>query len=110
VLATESHPSVVLPGTLAPEIRYVRPNPAASSASIGYSLSLPAGWRFARISIYDVCGRVVRTFDPARGTRGFLEAAWDGIAESGESVVSGVYFVRLEVDGASDKQKVVLLR
>ena len=93
--------------TLAFGIRYVMPNPATARASIGYTL--PEGWS-ARLSVHDVAGRLVRRLDPATGTRGFLSVDWDGTASSGERVASGVYFVRLEVDGAIATQRIVLLR
>ncbi len=108
VLATDIHPSVVVPGTLASGIRYVMPNPATTHASIGYSL--PEGWRSARLSVHDVAGRIVRRLDPATGTRGFIAVDWDGRTGSGERVASGVYFVLLEVDGEVATQSMVLLR
>jgi hypothetical protein len=108
VLATDIRASVTVPGTLASGIRYVMPNPATAHASIGYSL--PEGWRSARLSVHDVAGRLVRRLDPATGARGFLAVDWDGTTSSGERVASGVYFVRLEVDGAVATQRMVLLR
>ncbi|MCK4680863.1 T9SS type A sorting domain-containing protein, partial [bacterium] len=108
VLATDIHPSVVVPGTLAFGIRYVMPNPATTHASIGYSL--PERWRSAQLSVHDVAGRLVRRLDPATGDRGFVVIDWDGRASSGERVASGVYFVRLEVDDAVATQRMVLLR
>ncbi len=107
-LATDIRPSVTVPGTLAAGIRYVMPNPATTGASIGYSL--PAGWRSARLAVHDVAGRLVRRLDPATGAQGFHAVDWDGTASSGDRVASGVYFVRLEVDGAVATQRMVLLR
>ena len=108
VLATDIHPSVVVPGTLAFGIRYVMPNPATAHASIGYTL--PERWRSARLSVHDVAGRLVRRLDPETGAQGYLTVDWDGASGSGERVASGVYFVRLEVDGKAATQRVVLLR
>ncbi len=108
VLATDIHASVTVPGTTMLGIRYVMPNPATAQTRIGYAL--PDGWRIARLSVYDVAGRLVRRLDPAPGTRGFVAVDWDGTGDSGERVASGVYFVRLEVDGAIAAQRVVLLR
>ena len=108
ILATDMHASVVVPGTLLFGIRYVMPNPATAHASIGYTL--PDGWRSARLSVYDVGGRLVRQLDPATGSRGFVSVEWNGTTSSGERVASGVYFVRLEVDGAIATRRMVLLR
>jgi len=84
------------------------PNPATAHASIGYTL--PNGWRSARLSVHDVAGRLVRQLDPTTGIRDLVAVDWDGTAGSGEHVASGVYFVRLEVDGAVATQRMVLLR
>ena len=108
VLAADIRASVTVPGTLVFGIRYVMPNPATGHASIGYAL--PESWRSARLSVHDVAGRLIRRLDPATGTRGFLSVGWDGRTDSGEQVASGVYFVRLEVDGAVATQRMVLLR
>ena len=108
ILATDIRASVTVPGTLGLGIRYVMPNPATAHASIGYTL--PAAWRSARLSVHDVTGRLVRRLDPATGTRGLVAVDWDGTASSGERVAPGVYFVRLDVDGAVVTRRMVLLR
>ena len=108
VLATDLRPSIVVPGTLAFGIRYVMPNPATVRTAIGYTL--PNGWRSAQLSVHDVTGRLVQQLDPAIDAQGFVAVDWDGRASSGERVASGVYFVRLEVDGALATQRMVLLR
>jgi hypothetical protein len=108
VLATDIRPCVTVPGTLAFGIRYVTPNPARAGASIGYAL--PERWRSAQLSVHDVAGRLVRRWNPATGTRGYLEVDWDARTGSGERLASGVYFVRLDVDGAVAARRVVLLR
>jgi hypothetical protein len=89
-------------------IRHVAPNPATTHTSIGYSL--PEGWRSAQLSVHDVAGRLVRRLDPVTGAHGFVTIDWDGTAGSGERAASGVYFVRLEVDGEVATERVVLLR
>jgi len=107
-LASDVHPTVTLPGTLTFGIRYVKPNPASDHTTIGYSL--PGGRRSVRLSVYDAAGREVRRLDPPPGARGHVSFEWDGTAGSGERVASGVYFVRLEVDGAVATERVVMLR
>ena len=108
IVATDIHPSVVVPGALVLGIRYVMPNPATARTTIGYTL--PNGWRSARLSVHDVTGRLVQQLGPATGAQGFVAVDWDGRASSGERVASGVYFVRLEVDGAVATQRMVVLR
>ncbi len=84
------------------------PNPVMTSARIG--CSLPGEWRTARLAVYDVAGRLVHGLDPAAGAHGFVEADWDGKADSGERLASRVYFVRLEMDGTVATERVVFLR
>ncbi len=107
ILVTETRPSATVPGTLVSEIRYVMPNPATTHTTIAYSL--PEGWRSARLSVHDVAGRFVRRLDPATGAQGLVAVDWDGRAGSGKQVASGVYFVRLDVDGAVSTHRMVLL-
>ena len=107
-LATEIRPYVRIPGQLEPGLRFVRPNPAVSRVSVGYLL--PESWRFARLSIHDVAGRLLKRLDPVAGTSGLVEVEWDGTDESGWGVASGVYFIRLDVDGVASTEAVVLLR
>jgi flagellar hook assembly protein FlgD len=107
-LATDIRASAAVQGSLTFGIRYVTPNPTRGGASIAYAL--PAGWRSAAFSIHDVAGRLVRRLDPAAEARGLVTVDWDGLSASGERVASGVYFVRLEVDGAVATEKLTLLR
>ena len=107
-LATDTRASITVPGTAIFGIRYVMPNPAGVSTSIGYTL--PKSWRSAHLSVHDVAGRLVRRLDPPTEAQGFVTVEWDGATGSGEQVASGVYFLRLEVDGAIATQRMVLLR
>jgi flagellar hook assembly protein FlgD len=84
------------------------PNPTSAAVAIGYAL--PESWNSARLSVYDVAGRLVRSLNPAPGTRGYVVAEWDGSTGSGDRAASGVYFVRLEVDGSTASRKLVLMR
>jgi len=44
------------------------------------------------------------------GTLGLVTAEWDGEVSSGVRAASGVYFVRLEVDGAVATSRLLMLR
>ena len=83
------------------------PNPARSEATI--SFAVPNGRGPATVSVYDVRGRLVRTFT-ADVTGGKGSLVWDGRSSSGKQLSSGVYFVRLDHAGGSVKTPVVLLR
>jgi hypothetical protein len=68
------------------------PNPSFASTSLRYEAPRPF---FARVTIHDAAGRVVRRLPPR-----LLEASgmltWDGRSDSGTPAVPGVYFLRLE--------------
>jgi hypothetical protein len=107
-VATEIHPRVTVPGEQVLGIRYVMPNPTAAHVTIGYAL--PDVWESARLSVHDSAGRLIRRLGPAIGTRGLLAVDWDGRTGTGKRVASGVYFIRLEVDGIVWTDTSVLLR
>jgi hypothetical protein len=56
------------------------------------------------VEIFDLSGQRVRALS---GT-GFVE--WNGRGEAGQAVASGVYVLRVEVDGEEEVRKVAVLR
>jgi subtilisin family serine protease len=69
------------------------PNPISESAQIRFSL--PLGGR-ARLIVYDVAGRRVRTLVDEALSAGPHIARWDGRNDRGAALPTGVYFARLE--------------
>lgn len=83
------------------------PNPFNPATEIGFDLSSPS---FASLVIYNVQGRVVRTLvneslPAARHTR-----RWDGRADDGTSMSSGVYFYKLIAGDFAMTRRMVLVR
>jgi flagellar hook assembly protein FlgD len=64
----------------------------------------------ARLVIYDLEGKTVRTLADGRLSAGPHTYFWDGRNDTGDALPSGVYFFRLEADGASTAGKLTLLR
>ena len=101
------------PGDAAPDtappalIRWVAPNPFSRGASVAYSVATPGD---VTVSIYGVSGRLVRTLRRSWMPAGEYRETWDGAAESGTPVASGVYFARVVVGDAADTRKLTLLR
>lgn len=89
-------------------IRGVKPNPARSLATI--AVEVPAGGAMVRGSVYDVQGRLVRSFPLHRLEAGARELAWDCCDEAGHPVPAGVYVCRLEVDGAATEERFTVVR
>jgi len=69
-----------------------RPNPARGAVEIRFSLPRPGT---VKLSVYDVAGRLVRTFGRQWLGIGRHVTRWDCADQAGRKVPSGVYFYRL---------------
>jgi hypothetical protein len=84
------------------------PNPSTHDTALGFDLDAP---QHVTLTIYDARGREVRRIASGDFARGTHDARWNATDAAGSRVGSGVYFVRLEIDGRTiDAQRVVLLR
>jgi hypothetical protein len=83
------------------------PNPFGPTTSIRWMLSEGGT---VTVGIYDLSGRLVRGFAPARREAGEQELMWDGLSDDGRAVPSGVYFCRVGGAGLAEVGKVVLVR
>lgn len=89
------------------DLRLAGPNPTA--ATVGVEFSLPReGW--TRLEVLDVAGRRVRDLVTGFRSGGRQRVDWDGRDDAGSPVAAGVYWIRLEHDGDTLRQKVVRLR
>ena len=83
------------------------PNPFNPTTVIRYDLAASGS---VSLAIYDPAGRKVRTLVRETLTAGPRETTWDGRDDAGDPVASGVYFYRLEADGARQSRKLVIIR
>jgi len=83
------------------------PNPFKSQIQIKYSLVKHG---CIKINVYDISGRLVRNLLNQNLQEGVRTAVWDGEAEAGRQVPSGVYFVRLETPNKSITKKIIKLK
>ena len=83
------------------------PNPFASATAFAYTL--PYAGRH-RIAVYDVLGREVALLAEEAGREGRHIVRWDGRDARGRALPAGTYFVRLDLDGHHEAQKVTLTR
>jgi len=81
------------------------PNPFTSQTTISFSLSQPG---MARLSIYDLSGRLITSLLNEMKPLGTHTVQWDGSDEAGRQVSSGVYICKL-ISGAEMKSKVIYL-
>ncbi|MDX1440349.1 MAG: T9SS type A sorting domain-containing protein, partial [Rubricoccaceae bacterium] len=96
-------PSAAVPFSLSP----IYPNPFNPETSIQFSIPNRGE---VELAVFDTKGRLVRRLIRATRAGGNYTERWDGRDVNGETVASGVYFVRLVWSGRSQSQKVVLLR
>jgi hypothetical protein len=84
------------------------PNPAPLSSQVAFDV--PPGTGRARLRVYDIAGRLVRTVetDGLDSAPGVIR--WDGRDERAHPVASGVYLLRLEIDGHATTTKTTVLR
>ena len=83
------------------------PNPFNPSTTISYTLP---SFAHATLRIYDVTGRVITTLSDNQQDAGFYNIQWAGRDDSGRSVSTGVYFVRLQAEAYSKTIKMVYLK
>ncbi|HET6349516.1 MAG TPA: FlgD immunoglobulin-like domain containing protein [Candidatus Krumholzibacteria bacterium] len=84
------------------------PNPFNPRTSVRFELP---GVAQVRVEIYNAAGVRVRTLINGAHPAGIHAAEWDGTDDAGHGVSSGVYFVRLQIDGSVvDTRKIMLLK
>ncbi len=82
-------------------------NPFRSEVSLALQMPERA---VARVSIYDVSGRLVRTLLDRELPAGVHPVVWDGRDDRGRAAGSGVYLSLAVVGDRADSRKLVLLR
>lgn len=85
------------------------PNPFNPRVAIYFDLDQAS---IGSIEIYDVAGRLIKRIQEFEfHSSGTQYVEWGGVADDGQPATSGVYFVRLVVDGSPmETNKVVLVR
>jgi hypothetical protein len=85
------------------------PNPMAGSTS--FVLRSAATLKGVSVSVYDVAGRELRRLAVGDLAPGVHQVAWDGRAEDGRQVASGIYYcVGSYAGGGSTAKRLVVLR
>lgn len=83
------------------------PNPFNQSTGISFNLNKPGP---ARLTIYDIQGRVVRVLLDEQAAAGSHYLTWDGMTDDSLPCPSGVYFVFLKSAEYSQKRALTLVR
>ncbi len=83
------------------------PNPFNPRTTVHFELPLSGK---VRVDIFDARGRLVRTLEDGELQAGSYARTWDGRAEDGQSVGSGVYFARVLTQGSAAATKLTLVK
>ena len=84
------------------------PNPFNPTTTIAFHV--PDGGTVIELGVFNVAGELVRTLVAEEMSPGRKSVTWNGLDDNGESVSSGIYFVKLASDTATLTKKVVLLK
>jgi hypothetical protein len=82
------------------------PNPFNSGTTIRFSIDEPAR---VNMTMYNIQGQIVRTLN-RKISNGDHRIRWDGQLENGQPAPTGVYFIRLNIDGLIKQHKMLLLK
>ena len=81
------------------------PNPFKELTVISYTLKVSGR---VNIEIYDMSGQQIRTLVNENKTAGVHSVVWDGTDELGESVGSGIYFCKLNINNKPISTKKIM--
>jgi len=88
-----------------------RPSPFGDETTVRYGLATRGR---VSLKVYDLAGRVVRTLVDADREAGPHTVSWNGTTDAGTRAASGVYFVKMELEGTAtgpgEVRKLVLLK
>ncbi len=87
---------------------YPFPNPFNTSVTIRYQLPANRLTR-AKVVIYNILGRKIKTLVNTKQTDGTKEIIWQGLNESGNAVASGIYVIELTVGKNRYYRKTILV-
>ncbi|MFC1572780.1 FlgD immunoglobulin-like domain containing protein, partial [Candidatus Eisenbacteria bacterium] len=116
VMAQASTPVAVIPTaveeresgvSLKYSLSQAQPNPFDGSTTIRYSLG---NRTHVEVAVYDVRGRRVRTMVDGVQDAGDHRLEWNGADQGGQTLGSGIYFMRYEAAGRVIWRKATLLR
>ena len=84
------------------------PNPFNSNTTISFSILNTSK---IEISVFNIKGQKVKLLAKNSFERGDHSVIWNGKDDTGKSVSSGIYFYKLNVDGASHQiRKCILMK
>ncbi len=97
---------------LNPQVLSLNVNPNPFNKSTNLILNIPADSKRENVEflIYDVSGRMVKTFSNINSSSSPVTLTWDGKADSGEHLSSGLYFGVLSIGEKAVQKKMIMIR
>jgi len=86
---------------------YNYPNPFNPDTRITYTLNAPEQ---VEVSIYNVAGRLVRSFEMGYQSAGTYSVVWDGTTANGTSAPTGIYFYRIQAGNDVFSHRMLLMK
>ena len=86
----------------------VAPNPFSEETRIAFGIGHRA--KSIELQIYDISGRVVKSFRITRDALRATQIVWNGTDQSDRPLPAGTYIVKLSADGCYETKKVLLVR
>ncbi len=83
------------------------PNPFNPSTTINYTIGSESQ---VNVSIYNVAGQLVRSYDMGYLWAGTYSLVWDGTSADGASAPSGIYFLRIQAGNDFFTQRMLLMK
>jgi M6 family metalloprotease-like protein len=85
----------------------IYPNPFVSSANISFSLRQAA---VVSARIFNVRGQLVREFGDMVYSSGIHSIPWDGRENNGETVSSGIYYIKVDIGTETHTRKILVIK
>ncbi len=103
--AVERQPDATLPQGYALQQNY--PNPFNATTAMLYQLPQTSQ---VELTVYNGLGQKVAVLVQTKQAAGVYRATWNGKADNGQIMPSGLYFYRLKAEGFSRTQKMILAK
>lgn len=104
------YPWVSIPSDTAPALPFslsCYPNPFKSQTNFEFKLSKGG---VPELGIYNLKGQLVKKYPSSYFPTGKSTLTWNGLSDSGTELASGIYFLRMKVQGITHTQKLILMK